>query len=201
MIARISGILLTRRPGFVVVDVGGLGYRLFVSLNCFYGIPQEGMPVSLEVRTVVRDDAIHLYGFSDLEEKEAFEALLAVSGIGPKVALGILSGISPGELWKAVRAGDALRLTSVPGIGKKTAARMVVDLEGRLPVPSGEPEEPAAGEGDPLQEDSLSALINLGYGEAAARKAVTAALGAMQGPATLEQLLKLSLKRLSGGKR
>ena len=201
MIARISGRLLSRRPEYVIVDVGGIGYRLFVSLNCFYSLAQEGDLVCLEVHTAVRDDAINLYGFHDLEEKSAFEALIGVSGVGPKMALGILSGISPAELWKAVRSGDAPRLTSVPGVGKKTAARLVVELDGRLPVPSGESEPSPVDHQDPLVEDSIGALINLGYGEGVARKAVEAARIQMTDHSGIEQLLKLSLKRLSGVKR
>lgn len=129
MIARIAGQMIHRAPDHLVVDVGGVGYRLFVSLNTFYALPEPPAAVQLMVHTVVRDDAIHLYGFGDAAEKEAFGHLIGVSGVGPKLAMGILSGIGPEDLWQAVRSRDIARLCKVPGIGKKTAARMVVDLK------------------------------------------------------------------------
>jgi Holliday junction DNA helicase RuvA len=192
VIARISGKLVSRRPGEVIVDVGGVGYRLFVSLNSFYALPPKDSEATLHVHTVVRDDAIHLYGFVDHNEKEAFAKLIGVSGVGPKVALSILSGVSPDELWLAVAARDAKSLTKAPGVGKKTANRLVLELEGKLPAPE---EAPAAAASPPAAEDAVSALINLGYPEASARKAVDKALADL-GPETgVEKLLRESLKR------
>jgi len=200
VIARIRGTLLSRRPDYVVVDVGGVGYGLFVSLNTFYQLPAPGQEVTLEVHTVVREDAIHLYGFAEPQEKEAFAQLIAVTGVGPKVALGVLSGITPRELWQAVKSRDTARLCKVPGVGKKTAARLVVDLEGKLPPA----EEEAAAEAEaapaaasPLVEDAVSALVNLGYPQARAQKVVESALAELGPEPSLEELLRRSLQRLA----
>ncbi len=197
MIARICGTLKERRPQQVVVDVGGVGYRLFVSLATFYELPEEGAEVELLVHTVVRDDAIHLYGFLSPAEREAFGHLLAVSGVGPKLGIGILSGISADELWQAVRAGDAARLCKVPGVGKKTAARMVVDLEGRLPQVEAAAAEPADAAFAGIKADAISALVNLGYPEAKAAKAVEAAQHEAGPQATLKDLLRQALRQLT----
>jgi Holliday junction DNA helicase RuvA len=195
VIARIQGQLIIRRPEYVVVDVGGVGYRLFVSLNTFYDLPEPGAEATLLVHTVVRDDAIHLYGFSQEQEKSAFGQLIGVSGIGPKVALSVLSGISPDELWLAVKSRDLDRLCKVPGVGKKTAARLVVDLEGRLPQGQAAPEAAPAEEKPPLISDAVSALTNLGYPEPKATRAVEKALSAMEPDPSLEALLRESLKQ------
>ncbi len=195
MIARIRGLLVTRRPEYVVVEVGGVGYRLFVSLNTFYELPEPGSEVTLLVHTVVRDDAIHLYGFSSQHEKDAFGQLIGVSGVGPKVAMSVLSGISPDELWLAVKSRDIERLCKVPGVGKKTAARLVVDLEGRLPRAEAAPEAAPALEKPPLVSDAVSALTNLGYPEPKAAKAVEKALAGLGPDTTLEDLLREALKQ------
>ena len=194
MIARISGNLIERRPEYCIVDVGGLGYRVFVTLNTFYALPDPGAPVTLQVHTVVRDDAIHLYGFKDRGEKETFESLISVSGVGPRLAVSILSGISPDDLWVAVTGRDAARLTKVPGVGKKTAARLVVELEGKLP--QAESDAPAAAARSQAASDAVSALMNLGYPEAAAAKAVEKAVAALGAEAALEDLLRETLKSL-----
>ncbi len=197
MIASVSGTLLARRPDHVVVDCGGVGYRVFVSLATFCELPGVGSRVELLIHTIVRDDHIHLHGFLGEAEWQAFGHLITVSGIGPKVAQAILSGIPPAELWKAIRAGDAARLTAIPGVGKKTAARLVVELEGRLPkdVGSGEaPGEPAA----PQLDDAVSALMNLGYPEAKAKKAVERAVKQAEPGAPLEEIIKASLKAVVG---
>ncbi len=195
MIARIHGRIVTRRPEFVVVDVGGVGYRLFVSLNTFYDLPEPGAEATLLVHTVVRDDAIHLYGFSREPEKAAFGQLIGVSGIGPKVALSVLSGITPDDLWLAVKSRDLDRLCRVPGVGKKTAARLVVDLEGRLPQGQAAPESAPVEEKPPLVSDAVSALTNLGYPEAKATKAVEMALAVLEPDPALEGLLREALKQ------
>lgn len=196
MIAFLRGSLLERRPDQIVLDVAGVGYRLFISLGTFYELPEPGEPLQILVHTVVREDAIHLYGFLRPEERAAFLALVAVSGVGPKLAMGILSGISPQDLWLAVRAQDAQRLTKVPGVGKKTASRLVLELEGKIPAPAGLPEPaPAPGARPPQAEDAVSALINLGYPEPAAAKAVEAALASLGGMAGLEELLREALRR------
>jgi Holliday junction DNA helicase RuvA len=197
MIARLRGTLLERRPDQVVLDVAGVGYRLFISLSTFYDLPEPGQPLDLLVHTVVREDAIHLFGFLRPEERAAFHALIAVTGVGPKLALGILSGIAADDLWLAVRGRDAERLTKVPGVGKKTAARLVVELEGKIPtlapgiaaLPSPTPGRP------PAVEDAISALINLGYPESAAAKAVEAAQKTLEGEPSVEALLRAALSR------
>ncbi|MGD9124266.1 MAG: Holliday junction branch migration protein RuvA [Desulfarculaceae bacterium] len=193
MIARLTGNLINRRPDHLVVDVGGVGYRVFVSLNSFYELPDPGSQVSLLVQTVVRDDAIHLYGFLAEAEREAFIALTGVSGVGPKLALSILSGITPDELWLAVRGRDTARLVKVPGIGKKTAARLVVELEGKLPEPGAD--QAATGRRlTPVAEDAVSALVNLGYPEARARQTVDQVLSELEPQASIEEILRQTLK-------
>ena len=197
MIASFSGTVLTRRPDHVVVDCGGVGYRVFVSLTTFCELPECGHPVTLFIHTIVRDDHIHLHGFLSEAEWQAFGNLVTVSGIGPKVAQAILSGIPPAELYKAIRAGDAARLTAIPGVGKKTAARLVVELEGRLPKDTGlggAAEAPA----EPLGQDAVSALMNLGYPEAKAKKAVDKAVKASEAGASLEEIIKSALKAVVG---
>jgi Holliday junction DNA helicase RuvA len=200
MIARLRGILVERRPDHLVVEVGGVGYRVFVSLNTFYQLPEPGGEVVLLTNTIVRDDAIHLYGFATEAERVSFNHLVAVTGVGPKLAQGILSGIGPDDLWLAVRSRDAERLTKVPGVGKKTAARLVVELEGKIPLSEAAAPEAssAASPASAVAEDALSALMNLGYPEPAAKKAVDAALKETEGARALEELLRLSLRRLSG---
>jgi Holliday junction DNA helicase RuvA len=195
VIASIRGRLAHRRPEQVVVEINGLGYELFVSLNTFYQLPAVGAEVSLWVQTVVREDAFLLYGFATEEEKEAFARLIGVSGVGPRVAVGLLSGVTPAELWEAVRSRDTERLTKVPGVGKKTASRLVLELEGRLPAAAAGEAEPAAA-GHPLWEDAMSALTNLGYSEAAAQRAVEKAVAELGPEPGLEDLLKHALKAI-----
>lgn len=197
MIASVSGTILTRRPDHVVVDCGGVGYRVFVSLTTFCDLPEIGSPVSLLIHTIVRDDHIHLHGFVSEAEWQAFANLITVSGIGPKVAQAILSGIPPAEFWKAIRAGDAVRLTAIPGVGKKTAARLVVELEGRLPKHTGE-DEAAEAPATPMSDDAVSALMNLGYPEAKAKKAVEKAVKGSEAGGSLEDIIKAALKAVVG---
>jgi len=193
VIARISGTLVVKKPEYVVVDVGGVGYRLFLSLNSFYNLPEIDSAITLHVYTLVRDDAIHLYGFIDNDEKDAFIRLIGVSGVGPKVALSILSGLKPDELWLAVQNRDAKALTKAPGVGKKTAGRLVLELEGKLPEPQDQAGA-AAAPASPQAEDAVSALINLGYPEATARKAVGRAQAELEPQAGLEEILRRALK-------
>ena len=194
MIGFIRGKLLLRRPEHIVVDVGGVGYRVFLSLRSFCRLPGEGEEVGLIIHTVVREDAIHLYGFLEQEEWETFGQLLGVKGVGPKLALGILSAVAPGELWDAVRRGDTAALGRIPGVGKKTAAQLVVDLAGRLPP--GERDSGAGESVNPVLEDATSALVNLGYPETKARAAVQQVAKGMQAP-VLEELIRLALKALA----
>lgn len=177
MIARLSGTVLEKHPNRVVVDVAGVGYDVQVPLSTFYGVGEPGTAITLRVHTHVREDAIALFGFASPLEQDLFERLIAISGIGPKLALAVLSGIDPGELVRAIRTQDVARLTRIPGVGKKTAERIGLELKDRLPqaAASGAPSE-GAGSGSALRDDLLSALANLGYQPATAEKAVDAVL-------------------------
>ena len=175
MIARLKGILVEKTPNRIVIDVGGVGYDVAVPLSTFYGLGEQGSAVALRVHTHVREEVIALYGFSTQLELDLFERLIAINGIGPKLALAVLSGIDPGELVRAIRVQDVGRLTRIPGIGKKTAERIGLELKDRLPQGSGL-ERAAPPEGDDQRMDLLSALTNLGYKGAAAENAVDAAL-------------------------
>ena len=177
MIARIKGTLVEKAPNRLTVDVGGVGYDVLVPFSTFYGIGEPGAAVVLRIHTHVREDVIALYGFASPLEQDLFERLISISGIGPKLALAVLSGIDPGELVRAIRTQDVARLTRIPGVGKKTAERIGLELKDRLPLAgadAGQAEGPAAA--DDLRSDLLSALTNLGYKGQVAEKAVDAAL-------------------------
>ena len=133
MIAHLRGSILDKHPNRIVIDVNGVGYDIFVPLSTFYGLGDAGAAIALRIHTHVREDAIVLYGFATLLEQELFERLIGVSGIGPKVALAVLSGIEPQELIRAIERGDLARLTAIPGVGKKTSERIVLELKDRLP--------------------------------------------------------------------
>jgi holliday junction DNA helicase RuvA len=188
MIARLKGTLVEKSPSRIVVDVGGVGYDVPVPLSTFYGLGEAGAPVSLRVHTHVREDVIALYGFASSLEQDLFERLIAISGIGPKLALAVLSGIDSAELVRAIRTQDVARLTRIPGVGKKTAERIGLELKDRLPHTAG-PAAEVAPDGDGVRADLLSALTNLGYKGAVAEKAVDAAV--KKAPdAPFEQLLR-----------
>ena len=135
MIAQLRGRILEKHPNRIVVDVAGVGYDVFVPLSTFYGLGEPGADVTLRIHTHVREDLIALYGFATLLEQELFERLIGIGGIGPKVALSVLSGIEPLELIRAIERGDVARLTAIPGVGKKTSERIVLELKDRLPRP------------------------------------------------------------------
>ena len=177
MIARLSGTLLEKTPNRLVIDVAGVGYDVQVPLSTFYGIGDPRARVELRIHTHVREDVIALYGFASVLEQNLFERLISISGIGPKLALAVLSGIDTTELVRAIRTQDVARLTKIPGIGKKTAERIGLELKDRLPhgVP-GAPEPVRPSGTDERRDDLLSALTNLGYQRAAAEKAVDAAI-------------------------
>lgn len=193
MIAKVRGTLDHKEPGEVIVDVGGVGYHLFTALGVFYRLPEVGQPVTLLVYTHVREDALQLFGFFDPAEKQAFVLLTGVSGIGPRLALNILSGMAANELLSALREGDVARLVSIPGVGKRLADRMIVELRDRIDtLPPGVPETA----GDPgVRGDALSALVNLGYRRADAERAVRQVLS--NGASELETVLKEALRLLS----
>ena len=173
MIAHLHGRLLDKHPNQAVIETGGVGYDVTISVPTFTELSQVGTEVALHIYTHVREDTLALYGFGRPEEKQLFEKLLTVSGIGPKLAITILSGMPADEMVAAIRGGDVARLTRIPGIGKKTAERMVLELRDKLPAQGAEAVT-AIPTLTAMEEDVLSALINLGYQRAAAEKAVSA---------------------------
>ena len=174
MIAHLRGRLIAKRPNQAVVEAAGVGYDVSITIPTFSDLPSAGSEVALHIHTHVREDAIALFGFLQAEEKQLFERLIQVSGIGPKLAITILSGMPAAEMVSAIRAGDIARLTRIPGIGKKTAERMVLELRDKL---EGFGECPLAKLATPVEEDVLSALVNLGYQRVAAERALAAAAG------------------------
>jgi holliday junction DNA helicase RuvA len=194
MIAALRGTLIEKHPNRVIVDIHGVGYDVQVPLSTFYAIGDAGGEVSLRVRTHVREDAIALYGFLTALELDLFDRLIAISGIGPKLALAVLSGIDAGELVRAVRGQDVARLTRIPGVGKKTAERIGLELKDKLgsALPAGGTPDP---EGGDLRADVISALVNLGYQPAAAEKAVNAELRHSADP-RFEDVLRGALRAL-----
>jgi Holliday junction DNA helicase RuvA len=193
MIGRISGTLAHKAPGEITVDVGGVGYQIFIPLSVFYRLPEIGEKVSLHIHTHLREDALQLFGFLELEEKQVFLLLNSVAGIGPKLAITVLSGIPADDLAKALREGDQPRLLSIPGVGKKLAERMVVELRDKvMSLPA---QEPMLGNGSQLSRDAVSALVNLGYRRAEAEKSVREIT--QKGEGTLAEVLKEALRRLS----
>ncbi len=172
MIAHLSGTLREKQLRRIVVDVGGVGYDVNVPLSTMFGLGDIGAPVSLRIHTHVTDESIRLFGFATPLEQQLFEWLISISRIGPKVALAVLSGIESADLVKAVRGNDLGRLTSIPGVGRKNAERLVIELKDRVNKLATGATDLAPAPGDDLREDLLSALSNLGYQRAAAEKAV-----------------------------
>jgi Holliday junction DNA helicase RuvA len=200
MIASLTGILRFKSPGHITVDVNGVGYRVFIPLSTFYELADEGSPVALNVFTAVREDAIHLYGFRTPEEKQLFELLLSVNGIGPKLAINLLSGVSSADFIRAVFTEDRQTLTKIPGVGKKMAERMILELRDRVvKLAPQETREEARAESslDAVREDALSALVNLGYKKSTAKTVVDRILDDPAGGLALETILKRALKELS----
>jgi Holliday junction DNA helicase RuvA len=201
VIAHLRGSILEKHPNRIVIDVNGVGYDVFVPLSTYYGLGDAGAAIALRIHTHVREDALVLYGFATRLEQELFERLIGVSGIGPKVALAVLSGIEPQEFIRAIERGDLARLTAIPGVGKKTSERIVLELKDRLPRAQAEatsagvtvPEPPA------MRDDVVSALVNLGYHRPLAEKAADAAI-AMPGSSSdagFERVLKQALRELA----
>jgi len=195
MIAHLRGTLLAKHPNQAIVETHGVGYDVAISVPTFTDLPAAGAEVALHIHTHVREDALSLYGFLRLAEKQLFEKLLTVSGIGPTLAIKILSGMPVDEMVGAIRGGDVARLTRIPGIGKKTAERMVLELRDKLPTLTGASEvsTPLA---TPVEEDVISALVNLGYQRAAADRALLAARGG-RGPQSFDVLFREALGALS----
>ncbi len=203
MIARISGVLIEKSPAHVVVDTQGVGYRIFIPLTTYYELPDAGEPVTLSIHTHVKQDAINLFGFSTREERDIFQLMISVSGIGPKLAMNILSGISTGDLIAAVTHGNLGRLVSVPGVGKKMAERLVLELKDKFGKLSSPDTAGKTGAGmtaaELIREDALSALVNLGYKQDAAKRALDRVMsGAVETDGSLDVVLKKALKILAG---
>ena len=171
MIAHLRGKLISRRPNLVIVETGGVGYDVTISVPAFGELPSLGSEVALHIHTHVREDQLALYGFLRHEEKDLFEKLITVSGIGPKLAITILSGMPADDMVNSIRANDLARLTKIPGIGRKTAERMVLELRDKLP-PAGADQVQVVPSLSATQEDVLSALVNLCYQRSAAEKAL-----------------------------
>ena len=198
MIAYLRGRILEKHPNRLVVDVNGVGYDVFVPLSTFYGLGDAGSEIVLRIHTHVREDALALYGFATPLEQDLFERLISISGIGPKLALAVLSGIEPLELMRAIERGDVARLTNIPGVGKKTSERIVLELKDRLPcVPAAAAAADAAvAEPSTVRDDVLSALVNLGYHRPLAEKAVASAIKVMP-DGGFERTLKQALRELA----
>lgn len=203
MIAHLEGRLRHKAPDHVIVDVHGVGYCVHVPLSTFYDLPEVGSSASLHVHTYVREDTLQLFGFGTVAEKDMFLHLIAVNGVGPKLALTILSGIHPDELHRVVLFQDRRRLQKIPGIGKKTAERILLELKDRLRIPVAEPPPVTPPEGSDEDDglaDAYSALLNLGYRPAEASKALQkarAAAGAVKEKPSLEELLREALRILA----
>lgn len=195
MIALLRGTLLEKHPNQAIVDAGGVGYDVIIPVSTFTHLPDAGSEVRLRIHTHVREDALALYGFLTAEEKALFEKLIGVSGIGPTLAVKVLSGVAASELIVAIQRGEVDRLVRIPGVGKKTAERMVLELRDKLPAVSGAEPEPPAAALSAVDQDVLSALLNLGCGrpqaEAAVRKAKA---GAPAGSSDFEPLFRRALE-------
>ncbi len=196
MIAHLRGTLLEKHPNQVIVEAGGVGYDVLIPISTFSALPDSGAEVRLRIYTHVREDALSLFGFFTAEEKSIFEKLISVSGIGPSLAVKVLSGMGTGDLIPAIRNGSVEQLVRIPGVGRKTAERMVLELKDKLEgigagAPSGPAEKPASALST-LDQDVLSALLNLGCQRAAAEAAVRKAK-ADGAPAEFEPLFRKSL--------
>jgi Holliday junction DNA helicase RuvA len=207
MIAHLSGKLLAKQATSLIIDVGGVGYEVSIPLSTFYDLAEAGASVSLRIYTHVREDALQLFGFRTARERELFQQLISVSGIGPKLGITMLSGMSADEIIASIRTNNLARLTSIPGIGRKTAERLVIELRDKIAALSSPALEEefaprttgaAPATEDAIRDDALSALLNLGYQKAAAEKAITAAMQE-DGALSVELILRRSLRTLARG--
>jgi holliday junction DNA helicase RuvA len=201
MIGQLRGILITKKPNLLLVDVHGVGYEVTIPLTSFYELPDEGCEITLEVHTHVREDALVLFGFRSRKEKDFFLKLISISGVGPKLAITILSGAQVEELAQALAEGNLSRLTAIPGVGRKTAERLVLELKNQInsfisPEPA--EESPTKVPSCFLEDDILSALTNLGYPRPSAEKALSQSLRSAECERTFEALLKNTLRQLAG---
>jgi Holliday junction DNA helicase RuvA len=202
MIALISGKIVYKGISNVIVDVQGVGYRVFIPLTTFYELPEAGQIITLHVHTNVKQDAINLFGFHTIQERDLFQLMISVSGIGPKMSMNILSGISARELLNAISGGHVEKLVKIPGVGKKMAERLVLELKEKVVKKMMMDESPEAGvgpdAGDIIAEDVLSALVNLGYKNNIAKEALDKALRSSEEELGMDKLLKKTLKFLAG---
>ena len=206
MIAHLSGTLLSKQPTAAIVDVGGVGYEVVIPLSTFYELGENGSQVQLRIYTHVREDALQLYGFKTARERELFLQLISVNGVGPSLAIKLLSGMNADEMIASIRTNNLVRLVAIPGVGRKTAERLVVDLRDKIAALSSPALEDefaakaaAAGElasTDSMRDDAMSALANLGYQRAAAEKAVKNAIDE-GGDLSVEVILRRSLRSLA----
>ena len=206
MIAHLSGTLLAKQPTSAIVDVGGVGYEVVIPLSTFYELGDNGSQVQLRIYTHVREDALQLFGFKTARERELFLQLISVNGVGPGLAIKLLSGMNADEMIASIRTNNLVRLVAIPGVGRKTAERLVVDLRDKIaalssPALEEEFAAQAAAAGlpsspDAMRDDAISALVNLGYQKAAAEKAVKTAADE-GGELSVELILRRSLRRLA----
>ncbi len=193
MIAYLKGIIIHKSPGQVIIDTGGVGYRATIPLSTYFKLGEVREPAELLIYTHMTNDSLSLFGFAAQEEKDMFLKLIGISGIGPKLAMNILSGIEPGDLEEAIRKSDVARIALVPGIGKKTALRITMELQDKLE----KKEKLLAAKGSPEREDLVSALLNMGFRRKEVERAVDQAIGARKPDAGFEKLLRDCLKRLA----
>jgi Holliday junction DNA helicase RuvA len=205
MIAHLSGRLLSKEPNSVIVDVSGVGYEVSIPLSTFYELENEGSNVQLRIYTHVKEDALQLFGFKTTRERELFVNFISVSGIGPKIGIALLSGMSADELIASIKNNNLARLTLIPGVGRKTAERLIVDLREKMTSLAASQAEMDAGAGidrsipssqDDVRSQALSGLLNLGYQKSAAEKAIDSALSE-DGDATVESVLRRGLRKLA----
>jgi len=202
MIALISGKIVYKGISHVIVDVQGVGYRIFIPLTTFYELPEAGQIITLHVHTNVKQDAINLYGFYTVQERDLFQLMISVSGIGPRISMNILSGISAQDLLRAISGGNVGKLVNIPGVGKKMAERLILELKEKVIKKMIMEEMPAADDqhqaNEIIMEDVLSALVNLGYKSNVARNALDKAMHSSEKELGMDQLLKKTLKILAG---
>ena len=205
MIAHLSGTLLTKEPNSVIVDVSGVGYEVNIPLSTFYELENEGSNVKLRIYTHVKEDALQLYGFKTARERELFVNFISVSGIGPKLGIALLSGMSADELVASIKNNNLARLTLIPGVGRKTAERLIVDLREKMTALAasqvGEDaamglEAPIPSSNDDVRAQALSGLLNLGYQKSTAEKAIDSVLQE-DGEVTVESVLRRGLRKLA----
>jgi Holliday junction DNA helicase RuvA len=197
MIAHLKGQLTYKSPEYTIVDVNGVGYQVFTPLSTYYALPSSGQTVSLMIHTRVREDELKLFGFLTEEEQTIFQKLITINKVGPRLALGILSGMSPEDLLSAVMNNDAAKLSTIPGVGKKTAERLTMEMKDKLADMALTMEhQPDSGPTQGFYDDALSALLNLGYKKPEAEKALKTIYNQNGKDASLEELIKESLNVL-----